>query len=499
METTFISIHDVSPDARILYTSDSVVDILGYIPDELVNRSAWDFFPQDEVANAQMFHQQRIASDKAAVLVYCRIKSKSGEWIGCECVFSTVYDAMVVCTSVFHGSESSRRRLKEAPIVRRIFSSSPRDPRYHMLSHLSTRFNPPTPNQSHEPRAALFLNRFTRTLSIMYATSAIEQIIGISADVIRGKSFYCCIAENCLQDAVSCLENAKGNDSIAYLRFWFRDPRSEDQQQSTDDDTDSGVGVNSNEETAHPTPETVDPIASEEFRSPPSDSPDNMDIDNQRNSSADSGLDIETNEAIFGQARRTASSRSSATPSFRTSTLVNDPIELEAVISCTSDGLVVCLRKAKPYMTLPDELSPSPVENKGIFAAPWAVEPMMPPVEMRARANPRSNQTLKQAGPATAHARGPPVHDFMTAIREQAVFAWALTGINGTLGRYSHGTPSGESLPVDGLAIWASDPQYLASVDKLGQGKGLFQDPKSHSFHSAQKIEGAGDDSSMRE
>ena len=41
-------------------------------------------------------------------------------------------------------------------------------------------------------------------------------------------SFYYCIAENCLQDAIKCLENAKGNDSIAYLRFWFRDPRTQD-------------------------------------------------------------------------------------------------------------------------------------------------------------------------------------------------------------------------------------------------------------------------------
>ncbi|KNE86511.1 hypothetical protein PSTG_20127, partial [Puccinia striiformis f. sp. tritici PST-78] len=53
----------------------------------------------------------------------------------------------------------------------------------------------------------------------MYATSALEEVIGIPASVMRGRSFYYCIAENCLQDSINCLENAKGNDSIAYLRF----------------------------------------------------------------------------------------------------------------------------------------------------------------------------------------------------------------------------------------------------------------------------------------
>lgn len=107
-----------------------------------------------------------------------------------------------------------------------------------MLSHLSAKFAQPAKAQQHEPRAALFLNRFTRTLTIMYATSGLQEVIGISAETMRGRSFYYCIAENCLQDAVKCLENAKGNDSVAYLRFWFRDPRQDDQPPPPDEDSD---------------------------------------------------------------------------------------------------------------------------------------------------------------------------------------------------------------------------------------------------------------------
>ena len=134
METTFISIHgknpnstgvksvspllnadkwgkstDLSENATILYSSDSVIDILGYTPDEIVHRSVWDFFPPEELPFARSFHQKRVFMDKAAVLAYCRIRDKQGQWVGCECCFTVVYDVMVVCTSIYKQGFKSER------------------------------------------------------------------------------------------------------------------------------------------------------------------------------------------------------------------------------------------------------------------------------------------------------------------------------------------------------------------------------------------------------
>lgn len=39
--------------------------------------------------------------DRAAVLAYCRVKCKTGDWVGCECCFTVVYDVMIVCTSIY--------------------------------------------------------------------------------------------------------------------------------------------------------------------------------------------------------------------------------------------------------------------------------------------------------------------------------------------------------------------------------------------------------------
>ncbi|KAK5111677.1 hypothetical protein LTR62_004782 [Meristemomyces frigidus] len=486
METTFISIHDLTPDARILYSSDSVVDILGYTPDEIVNRPAWDFFHADELPYAQKFHEQRVRMDKAAVLAYCKVRDRDGRWIGCECCFTIVYDVMIVCTSIYKQGLASEKRALDAPLVRRMFSSSPRDPRYHMLSHISARFKQDHKALEHEPRAALFLNRFTRTLTIMYATSGLEEVIGVPAEAMRGRSFYYCIAENCLQDAVKCLENAKGNDSIAYLRFWFRDPRIDDHQAPPDDDSDDEMTG-----TEFSVASSVDggvQLQGQETISPESAGSSNalrsttsMEVEpqveteaNSRTSSGDSAVAGDSHEAIFGTSLRAEESMSSRESSpgrerrEQSQALHVDPVELEAVVSCASDGLVVCLRRARPMVPHPTQRPGRPVYENGLFAAPWAQEPMLPPVDQRGHGG---------FGPAFAPALGPhgarpqsasPIraasrdqHDFMASIRDQAVFAWALTGINGTLANSAIGKASGEAVPPEGFPIWTSEAQAI--------------------------------------
>ena len=377
-------------------------------------------------------------------------------------------------------------RAKEAPVIRRLFSSSPRDPRYHMLSYISHKFSRETRSLTHEPRAALFLNRFSRTLTIMYATNGLADIVGIPASEIQSRSFYYCIQENCLTEAVKCLESAKANDSIAYLRFWFRDPRPDDQVDhdehmsdghSSGDDDDGGVHLS--EIMDHDGSENA--VASDSSHSMRSSverdqvrSRHNYLLDlNSRSSSGNStDLDGNSNDAIFDQPAGGQTPTSSiSTTDDRTSpeaapfTPDSSHIELEAVVSCTSDGLVVVLRRARPIIP---HLSPSTSEAtrhpyaNGLFASPWATDPLlpnfgdrpsqtMPNLGQPSPAEPR-HPTAERCDAAATH--GPATEDFMNSIREVAVFAWALTGINGSLAKYTRGTPTGESQPPGGLPVW---------------------------------------------
>src|SRR6201995_5317156 len=364
---------DLSDDAVILYSSDSIVDVLGHTPDEVVGKKAWDFFHPSDVGLAQAVHKRSNEMDKASVLVYCDIKNRNGQLVRCECAFSIVYNVIVACTSIYKDSDagaskscqtkyiaqlvnSPPERRAEAPIVRRRFASSPKDPRYHMLQHLSARFRQNASDQGPEPRAALFLNRFTRTLTIMYATSGIEKIVGISSEDMKGRSFYYCIAEASLEEAVRVLESAKGNDSIAYIRFMFRDPRQsdepiEDEMTEESDLTDAEMTDAGVSETEEATP--------------------NVDL------SPSNGT---TDAPTSGSASMSISSPSGA------SSAAAEPlsIELEAVVSCTSDGLVVVLRRARPHVPpqIHDVKPAVPVQQKaytGYFAAPWGMQPIYYP------------------------------------------------------------------------------------------------------------------------
>lgn len=352
-----------------------------------------------------------------------------------------------------------------------------------MLSHLSAKFKQPVEAQTHEPRAALFLNRFTRTLTIMYATSGIEQVIGISSEDMKGRSFYYCIAENCLEDAVKCLETAKSNDSIAYLRFWFRDPRQDDQaNQSTsesegtdasmtdvtmsEDDEEGGVHIEHGQSAG---------LAVTSPSSGSNDAQAGAQHGDRSRISSGGALNPALTEGggVGEQTTNSTSSISMSLTSPESGNTENDALELEAVVSCTSDGLVVCLRRARPLIPQIVQDFPAvqpPTYANGLFAAPWGPsQPIyFPPQTQPAPIGPHSyypGMGLTYAPAANVH-RGPAEIDLMNSIREVAVFAWALTGINGSLADYAIGNPSGQSQPPEGFPVW--DPDYKSNEASSG-------------------------------
>ncbi|KAI0193838.1 hypothetical protein F4808DRAFT_356549 [Astrocystis sublimbata] len=364
MEQTFMTIHNLSRDAHILFASDSVVDVLGYQPQEIRGKSSFEYFDPDEVHLARSIHNRGVLLDQAAVLHRARILSKDGRFVSCECCFTIVYDVLVACISVHHRGKKSERRAIEAPHIRKIFSSSPRDPRYHMLEYLSPKFKmQPTERES---RAALILNRFTRTLTIMFATNTVSSVLGIDSDRLKGRSLYEWIAENCWGDAIKCLEDAKANNSIAYLRFWSRDPQAEDISPGDRDNMGMGspddTSVNNSDSSVVIKHITNVPMTGEQSRMaergtdrrPPRYQP--MHVDK---------VYAEAHGATSTSHLKTTRNRDSPRPMTQgeSQARCREPTpscELEAVITCSSDGLVMVLRKARPPIP---SLRVSNVEN----------------------------------------------------------------------------------------------------------------------------------------
>jgi PAS domain S-box-containing protein len=102
---------DLSPEANILYASDSIVDILGFQPAEVLGKSCFEYFHPDEIPFARRVHSLGVQMDKAASLHYARVMNRDGLWVGCECVFTIVYEVLVACTSIYRGDAKSESML----------------------------------------------------------------------------------------------------------------------------------------------------------------------------------------------------------------------------------------------------------------------------------------------------------------------------------------------------------------------------------------------------
>ncbi|KIJ64617.1 hypothetical protein HYDPIDRAFT_28552 [Hydnomerulius pinastri MD-312] len=71
-----IAIVDFSEDARWVFVTESVTELLGYEPRDVIGRPALDIVHPDEFPTVRQLHYDTIRQDKAAVIAYLRLKHK---------------------------------------------------------------------------------------------------------------------------------------------------------------------------------------------------------------------------------------------------------------------------------------------------------------------------------------------------------------------------------------------------------------------------------------
>jgi PAS domain-containing protein len=96
-----------SLDATVLYCSDSIGDVLGHQPSDVIGKSCFEYFHPDETPFAKTAHARGVNLDRAAMLSYCNLKRTDGSYVRCECVFTVVYSVIVACTSLYQYTEKS--------------------------------------------------------------------------------------------------------------------------------------------------------------------------------------------------------------------------------------------------------------------------------------------------------------------------------------------------------------------------------------------------------
>ncbi|QVM09033.1 hypothetical protein D8B26_003701 [Coccidioides posadasii str. Silveira] len=197
-----------------------------------------------------------------------------------------------------------------------------------MVCSLSSKFSRSSNSSVPEPRAALVLNRFTRSSTIVFATSNVAEILGVTPNQLVSRSFYAFVEECCLTQAARCLEESKMHDTIAYLRVRLRTmPAEYDDEPEVIEKVDELIGRNGYET------EGGSPVYL----------PGTIIRDSDRNPCNFRQHDLHC---------KTCSTTSETAQSARESSWpgTSRHAEIEAVITCASDGIIVALRRARPLI-----------------------------------------------------------------------------------------------------------------------------------------------------
>ncbi|KAG2038115.1 hypothetical protein BDR03DRAFT_895786 [Suillus americanus] len=220
---SFITIVDFSEDARWLFLTESVSDLLGFEPRELIGRPALELVHPDEFSQVKQMHYDTIREDKAAALAYFRLKHKDPfkGYILCAVARTVVHNVLVGSVSFATPGGKALQNTSTAQEVEVVtpsaknfelrrwgdpspMTSSPSTPdltspaacpstdmdtsgssssRSRGKKPAIISFNP-LPPQS--PRSALILDRFSIHCTVLYCSNDLL----LSTTRVLGRSFF---------------------------------------------------------------------------------------------------------------------------------------------------------------------------------------------------------------------------------------------------------------------------------------------------------------------
>ncbi|KAF8937279.1 hypothetical protein EDD21DRAFT_389774 [Dissophora ornata] len=226
LPNNYISFHDLSPEARFLWASPSIYDVIGYTPEELVGTVPYDIIFQDDHSNSRSVHKENLMNDLVASQTTVRYRGKDGQPIYCIAVFSLCYDFIVNCSTLVDPNAGIYTQLRGHSAAMNGLVGSKEEEferlRRHHQAFATTSWNASVFEP--ELRVCMILNRFSRNLTVMYASSACERVFHIDSEQIIGKPILLFIRADDLSSFVEQVDMVKSTTAITHMRFWFQSP-----------------------------------------------------------------------------------------------------------------------------------------------------------------------------------------------------------------------------------------------------------------------------------
>ncbi|KAF9349627.1 hypothetical protein BGX26_012103 [Mortierella sp. AD094] len=224
----FISFHDLSDKCNFLWASPGVEDVFGYDSDEIVGMSPMEMILPDDLHYSEDALKENIMNDLVASQVITKFRHKDGRPVYVLVVFSMCYDMICSCTTLLAPptSEGYHKLRAHSSAMTRMVETKKEEFSRIKRHHDAFQANSKWDAQFLEPeaRVCLLLNRFTRSLIVMYASSACEKVLCVDPDNITGKPILLFIRSDDLMSFVEQMDVVKGTSSIVSMRFWFQSP-----------------------------------------------------------------------------------------------------------------------------------------------------------------------------------------------------------------------------------------------------------------------------------
>jgi len=85
-------IAEVDEKGVLTYVSPTLSQVLGYLPEEVLHRSGFEWVHEEDRREIEEFYRQQLVSDRSVRIVY-RARHKAGHWVWLEGTSSVYRDA----------------------------------------------------------------------------------------------------------------------------------------------------------------------------------------------------------------------------------------------------------------------------------------------------------------------------------------------------------------------------------------------------------------------
>ncbi|KAG2198836.1 hypothetical protein INT47_000752 [Mucor saturninus] len=233
MSNSWISIYDNSQEARLMYVSESITDLTGWEPEQVIGVGGYDFFHPTDHAALRKVHVSNVINEKMSSMVSYRFKCRNGSYVPIETIVHYCHDVLITCNFMYDPQSTDHKmRANTADHVYTCLSdgslqlSGAWNDRADLLEDaMATNvWHFHNGNYSREKRFSLILNRYSDALNIVYASRLSQELVSLDIPNSIGMSFFDFVPERDVETLHAQIDLAKEHDMIVRIRFdWITD------------------------------------------------------------------------------------------------------------------------------------------------------------------------------------------------------------------------------------------------------------------------------------